>query len=43
MNSYDENMMHRLSFLLGRVEEQGVRSGIVCRLFENRNGVTAIE
>jgi pilus assembly protein Flp/PilA len=36
-------MMGCISFLLGLVEEKGARSRILCRMMEDRNGVTAIE
>jgi pilus assembly protein Flp/PilA len=38
-----ENMMRLSSVLLGRVEEQVVRTLVVPRLIGDRSGVTAIE
>jgi pilus assembly protein Flp/PilA len=38
-----ENMMRLSSVLLGRVEEQVVRSLVVARLIGDRSGVTAVE
>jgi pilus assembly protein Flp/PilA len=38
-----ENMMRLSSVLLGRVEEQVVRTLVVARLIGDRSGVTAIE
>jgi pilus assembly protein Flp/PilA len=36
-------IMGSVSLLLGQVEEEGARSGIVRRLVQDRSGVTAIE
>jgi pilus assembly protein Flp/PilA len=36
-------MMGCVSSLLGPVEGKGARSRILCRMMEDRNGVTAIE